>query len=429
MKINVIEEQDIAEIVTNRKNRDAVQYDVIDERVKSIVQTIRRDGDEAVRGYIKSLDGVDLNNVVVSAQEIEEAYTRVSDDMMAVLTEAKENIQTYHAKQKETSWYSHNADGVWLGQQVTPIVRIGVYVPGGKAAYPSTVLMNIMPAVVAGVSDITVTTPVQPDGTVNPMTLVGADLAGASRILKIGGAHGIATLAYGTESITPVDKIVGPGNAYVARAKKYVFGDVGIDMIAGPSEVCVVADETANPAYVAADLLAQAEHDELASAVAVTTSEAIASAIQTEVERQMKTRDRQAILQESVTNQGAIYVTTDLEMAMTFVNAWAPEHLELQISHPFEWLPSVKHAGAIFLGHYTPEPLGDYFAGPNHTLPTNGTAKFSSPLGVYDFMKKSSVIYYTDDALEQVRQQVEQFAGEEGLDGHRDAVRIRFDEK
>ncbi|WP_411954705.1 histidinol dehydrogenase [Alkalibacillus sp. S2W] len=428
MEINRIQTNDIPQIIKNRKSRDAVQYDEIDDRVKTIVQAIRKDGDDAVKHYIHQLDGVDLTNYIVTQAEIEEAYRIVSEDMIEVLNEAKANIKEYHAKQKETSWYSADAQGTWLGQQVTPIERVGIYVPGGKAAYPSTVLMNIVPAVVAGVSDIIVTTPVQADGTINPMTLVAADMAGASQILKVGGAHGVATLAYGTETIQAVDKIVGPGNVYVARAKKYVFGDVGIDMIAGPSEVCVIADETADAAFVAADLIAQAEHDELASAVAVTTSEAIASAIQREVEGQMKKRARQAILQESIQQQGGIYVVSELETAMEFVNAWAPEHLELQIAEPFEWLPHVKHAGAIFLGHYTPEPLGDYFAGPNHTLPTNGTAKFSSPLGVYDFMKKSSVIYYTESALQQVRHQVERFADQEGLDGHRESVRIRFNE-
>ncbi|GAA0452381.1 histidinol dehydrogenase [Alkalibacillus silvisoli] len=428
MKLKKINHKDIKDILLKRSNHSAISLQQIDETVERIMQSVRLEGDRAVYQYIKQLDGVELESFKVLEQEIEEAFNQVDASSVQILSEAKENILSYHKLQKEKSWYTNDQQGIWLGQQVTPIERVGVYVPGGKASYPSTVLMSILPAKVAGVEKVVVTTPVQSNGSIHPTTLVAASMAGADEILKIGGAHGIATLAYGTETIEPVHKIVGPGNAYVARAKKYVFGDVGIDLIAGPSEVCILADESANPQFVAADLLAQAEHDELASAIAVTTSEQLGSEIQVEIKRQMKHRNRQEILNESITNHGCIYIVDGLTSAFKFVNELAPEHLELQVENPFEQLEKVKHAGAIFLGNYSPEPLGDYFAGPNHTLPTNGTAKFSSPLGVYDFMKKSSVIYYDEKALNQVRQQVERFAESEGLDAHKESVRIRFEQ-
>ncbi|MDQ0352189.1 histidinol dehydrogenase [Alkalibacillus filiformis] len=427
MKVEQISREDIEKVVKNRLARNQENNQIIDERVEKIVNNVRNDGDQAVYQYIKQLDGVELDDYKVSQEEIDYSFTQVDESLIQILKEAKENIVNYHQLQKEQSWYTNHQQGVWLGQQVRPIERVGVYVPGGKAAYPSTVLMNILPAKVAGVEQVIATTPVQRDGSVNPTTIVAASMAGADEILKIGGAHGIATLAYGTENVSSVHKIVGPGNAYVARAKKYVFGDVGIDLIAGPSEVCVVADDEANAKFVAADLLAQAEHDELASAVAVTTSEQLADEIKNEVERQKKNLKRQDILQQSIYNEGSIYVVSDLDVAFEFVNELAPEHLELQVRDPFEQLEKVKNAGAIFLGDYSPEPLGDYFAGPNHTLPTSGTAKFSSPLGVYDFMKKSSVIYYNEQALSGVRRQIEQFADEEGLDAHKESVRIRFE--
>ncbi|MGP4071506.1 histidinol dehydrogenase [Piscibacillus sp. B03] len=427
MQIQQISKNDIQQITRARKQRESSDLSTIDERVKTIVDRVKQEGDKAVLNYIKDLDGVELDSIVVSNDEIEEAMNSTTDDLKQILEEARSNIEQYHSRQKEQSWYHNEQPGIWLGQQVTPIERIGVYVPGGKAAYPSTVLMNVIPAKVAGVNDIIVTTPVDKDGTVNPLTIVAAKIAGATQILKVGGAHGIATLAYGTESVKPVFKITGPGNAYVARAKKYVFGEVGIDMIAGPSEVCIVADEQANSSYVAADLIAQAEHDEMASAILVTTSHQVATSVQNEINQQMEERERKHILQHSLFHHGAIYAVPDLDVAFEFVNELAPEHLELMIEHPFEQLGRVKNAGAIFLGEYSPEPLGDYWAGPNHTLPTNGTAKFSSPLGVYDFMKKSSVIYYDQQALRDVEQNIARFADEEGLDGHAASIRKRFE--
>ncbi|PKR77039.1 histidinol dehydrogenase [Halalkalibacillus sediminis] len=427
LKIESIDQNQFSTIIEERTSRDSETYEVIDERVKNIINSIRDRGDAAVFDYIEQLDGAKLDNLFVTEEEINQAFEQVDDELIDILQEARHNIDNYHRNQSEKSWYTNDGPGIWLGQQVTPIERVGVYVPGGKAAYPSTVLMNVVPAKVAGVESITVTTPVQADGKVNPNTLVAASIAGADQILKVGGAHGIATLAYGTESVNKVYKIVGPGNAYVARAKKFVFGDVDIDMIAGPSEVCVIADDQAEPKLIAADLLAQAEHDELASSILVTTSKRIANEVQQEVETQTKNLSRKEILDVSITKQGRIYLVDDLENAFEFVNELAPEHLEVLVEQPFEQLPKIKNAGAIFLGSYSPEPLGDYFAGPNHTLPTNGTAKFSSPLGVYDFQKKSSVIYYDKQSLEQVNQKIQKFAEAEGLDAHAASIRKRFE--
>lgn len=387
LNIETINQKQFSKISQQRTSRDSETYEEVDKDVQKIIASIRNKGDAAVFDYIERLDGVKLDELFVTDEEIDQAFKQVDDEMITILKEARSNIETYHKNQLEKSWYVNDQEGIWLGQQVTPIERVGVYVPGGKAAYPSTVLMNVVPAKVAGVESITVTTPVQPDGKVNPNTLVAVSIAGADRILKIGGAHGIATLAYGTESVDKVYKIVGPGNAYVARAKKFVFGDVAIDMIAGPSEVCIIADHQAEPRLIAADLLAQAEHDELASSILVTTSKQIATEVQQEVENQIKSLSRQDILAVSIAEQGRIYVVDQLNHAFEFVNELAPEHLEILVENPFEQLPKIKNAGAIFLGSYSPEPLGDYFAGPNHTLPTNGTAKFSSPLGVYDFQK------------------------------------------
>ncbi|WP_027964829.1 histidinol dehydrogenase [Halalkalibacillus halophilus] len=427
MKLESVTREQIPTIVKERKQRTSEDYVQIDQRVQIIVNAIRQEGDEAVFRYIKELDHADINELVATQAEIDAAFEATSKAFQDIVKEAKTNITAYHEEQREKSWYTNQEDGVWLGQQVRPIDRVGVYVPGGKAAYPSTVLMNVIPAKVAGVEKITVTTPVQEDGSIHPNTLIAASIAGADEILKVGGAHGIAALAYGTETVTPVDKIVGPGNAYVARAKKMVFGDVGIDMIAGPSEVCVIADEYANPAFVAADMLAQAEHDELASSIVVTTSQAFAERVKQEVEAQTEQLNRQSIINQSIKQQGALYVVDDLKIGFELVNELAPEHLEVHTENPFEQLEKIKHAGAIFLGEYAPEALGDYFAGPNHTLPTNGTAKFSSPLGVYDFMKKSSVIYYNEEALGKVVNQIDRFALEEGLDGHAASVKKRFE--
>ena len=427
LNIETINQKQLSKISQQRTSRDSETYEEVDKDVQKIIASIRNKGDAAVFDYIERLDGVKLDELFVTDEEIDQAFKQVDDEMITILKEARSNIETYHKNQLEKSWYVNDQEGIWLGQQVTPIERVGVYVPGGKAAYPSTVLMNVVPAKVAGVESITVTTPVQPDGKVNPNTLVAVSIAGADRILKIGGAHGIATLAYGTESVDKVYKIVGPGNAYVARAKKFVFGDVAIDMIAGPSEVCIIADHQAEPRLIAADLLAQAEHDELASSILVTTSKQIATEVQQEVENQIKSLSRQDILAVSIAEQGRIYVVDQLNHAFEFVNELAPEHLEILVENPFEQLPKIKNAGAIFLGSYSPEPLGDYFAGPNHTLPTNGTAKFSSPLGVYDFQKKSSVIYYDQQSLEKANQKIQKFAQAERLDAHAASIRKRFE--
>ncbi|SEQ95734.1 histidinol dehydrogenase [Piscibacillus halophilus] len=427
MKIQQITKNDIQQIIEARKQRQSEDLTLIDKRVQNIVERIKQMGEKAVYQYVEEFDQVKLDSIFVSEEEINDALDSLDQGMKDILNEAKANIERYHKLQKEKSWYTQEQPGTWLGQQVTPIERVGVYVPGGKAAYPSTVLMNVIPAKVAGVRDIIVTTPVGKGGAVHPMTIAAAKMAGATQILKVGGAHGIATLAYGTENFKSVHKITGPGNIYVARAKKYVFGDVGIDMIAGPSEVCILADDTGTPSYVAADLIAQAEHDELASAILVTDSHQLANQVQDEVYRQMEERKRKEILQHSILNQSAIYVTSDLETGFDLVNDLAPEHLELLLTNPFEQLSRVKHAGAIFLGEFSPEPLGDYWAGPNHTLPTNGTAKFSSPLGVYDFMKKSSVIYYDQSALIEAESKISRFADEEGLDGHAASIRKRFE--
>lgn len=427
LNIETINQKQFSKISQQRTSRDSETSEEVDKDVQKIIASIRNKGDAAVFDYIERLDGVKLDELFVTDEEIDQAFKQVDDEMITILKEARSNIETYHKNQLEKSWYVNDQEGIWLGQQVTPIERVGVYVPGGKAAYPSTVLMNVVPAKVAGVESITVTTPVQPDGKVNPNTLVAVSIAGADRILKIGGAHGIATLAYGTESVDKVYKIVGPGNAYVARAKKFVFGDVAIDMIAGPSEVCIIADHQAEPRLIAADLLAQAEHDELASSILVTTSKQIATEVQQEVENQIKSLSRQDILAVSIAEQGRIYVVDQLNHAFEFVNELAPEHLEILVENPFEQLPKIKNAGAIFLGSYSPEPLGDYFAGPNHTLPTNGTAKFSSPLGVYDFQKKSSVIYYDQQSLEKANQKIQKFAQAERLDAHAASIRKRFE--
>lgn len=345
--------------------------------------------------------------------------------MIEIMKEAASNIREYHQLQKEKTWLQTKSNGVILGQLITPIQRIGVYVPGGKAIYPSTLLMNVIPAQVAEVKSIAIVTPPDKNGNIDPKILVAASILGITEIYKVGGAQAIAALAYGTQTIKAVNKIVGPGNIYVARAKRAVFGQVDIDMIAGPSEICVIADECANPTYVAADLLSQAEHDEMASAILVTHSKKLALNVIKELESQTEKSVRQVIIEESLANYGYIFLTKDIESSIALANELAPEHLELMISDPFSYLSKIENAGAIFLGEYTPEPLGDYFAGPNHTLPTASTAKFSSPLGVYDFMKKSSIIYYPKSALDEVSDKVIKFAESEGLDAHANALRVR----
>lgn len=396
-----------------------------DKLVLDIIDNVRKKGDSAVYDYAKQFDKVDLDSLIVSQAEIELANQTVSDNFKQAMQKAAKNINEFHEKQVEQSWYYHKPDGIMLGQQVTALDRVGVYVPGGKAAYPSTVLMNVLPAKIAGVAEIYMTTPPQADGSINPHILYAASLAGVDRIYKIGGAQAVAAYAYGTESVIKVDKIVGPGNKFVARAKKWVYGDVAIDMIAGPSEICVVADETAPAKYVAADLLSQAEHDEAARAICITTQQSIADEIKKEVTSQLKKLDRVDIAQASIDNHGVIIVVDALDKAFELVNEIAPEHLQLMVNNATEALPQIKHAGAIFIGNHSPEPLGDYLAGPNHTLPTSGTAKFASPLGVYDFTKKSSVIRYSEAALNNASNDIIEIATMEGLTGHANSIKLR----
>lgn len=405
---------------------DSSQLDLeFDRNVLSIIEIVRLEGDRAVLDFTERFDGVKLDNLIVSEKEIQEAEQAVSEEFYHALRSAKQRITSYHEAQKEQSWFLNPNESIMLGQKVTPIDSVGIYVPGGKAAYPSTVLMNALPAKIAGVGLISMVTPPQRDGTINPHVLVAAKEAGVDRIYKVGGAQAIAALAYGTETIEKVVKITGPGNAYVARAKKWVFGDVAIDMIAGPSEICVVADDNTNPIYAAADLLSQAEHDERAAAVCVTTSEVFASKLAAEIERQLTQLDRQEIASQSIEKFGRIILVDTLQEAFEIVNRLAPEHLQLMIDNPMEHLASVRNAGAIFLGEHSPEALGDYMAGPNHTLPTSGTAAFSSPLGVYDFMKKSSVIYYSEGALAEVADDIIVLAESEQLTGHANSIKVR----
>ena len=391
---------------------------------------MRTERDRAVFSYTRQFDGADINaeTIKVTREEIEEAYHLIDQKLIEVMKKSLDNIRNYHEKQRQYSWFDSRPDGVMLGQKVTPIARVGVYVPGGKAAYPSSVLMNVLPAKVAGVEKIVMTTPCNKEGKVNPATLAAADLAGVDEIYKVGGAQAIAALAFGTESIKKVDKIAGPGNIYVALAKKAVFGHVSIDSIAGPSEILVLADETANPRYVAADLLSQAEHDELASAILITTSEELANQVSKEVEQFTALLSRKEIIEKSLENYGYILVAENLTEAIEAVNEIASEHLEILTANPFETMMKIKNAGAIFLGEYASEPLGDYFAGPNHVLPTNGTAKFFSPLSVDDFIKKSSIISYSREALEPIYKDIVQFATSEQLTAHANSIKVRFED-
>ncbi|MFR7475349.1 histidinol dehydrogenase [Frisingicoccus sp.] len=416
-------------LLDNLLKRSPNNYGQYTDAVNEIVEAVKKGGDTAVFEYTKKFDGADITteNFIVSDAEIEEAYAAVSADVLEVIRKAIVNIRTYHEKQKQYSWFDSQPNGTILGQKVTPLTRVGVYVPGGKAAYPSSVLMNILPARVAGVEQIVMVTPPGKDGKVNPGTLVAAKEAGADVVYKVGGAQAIAALAFGTESIPKVDKIVGPGNIFVALAKKAVYGYVSIDSIAGPSEILVIADETANPRYVAADLLSQAEHDELASAILVTTSEVLAAQVSEEVDAFVEKLSRKAILEKSLENYGYILIAEDLNGAVDIANAIASEHLEIVTKNPFEVMTQIKNAGAIFLGEYSSEPLGDYFAGPNHVLPTNGTAKFFSPLSVDDFIKKSSIIYYSRQALEPVKDDIIKFAESESLTAHANSIRVRFE--
>ena len=418
-------------LLDNLLKRSPNNYGQYTEAVDAIVSHVKKDGDAAVFNYTKQFNGAEINagNIRVTPEEIEAAYNEVSEDVLEVIRKAIVNIRTYHEKQKQYSWFDSQPNGTILGQKVTPLTRVGVYVPGGKAAYPSSVLMNILPAKVAGVEEIVMVTPPGKDGKVNPGTLVAAHEAGADVVYKVGGAQAVAALAFGTESIPKVDKIVGPGNIFVALAKKAVYGYVSIDSIAGPSEILVIADETANPRYVAADLLSQAEHDELASAILVTTSEALADAVSEEVDGFVEVLSRKSILEKSLENYGYILIAEDLNQAVDIANEIASEHLEIVTKNPFEVMTQIKNAGAIFLGEYSSEPLGDYFAGPNHVLPTNGTAKFFSPLSVDDFIKKSSIIYYSRQALEPVKDDIIKFAESESLTAHANSIRVRFEQQ
>lgn len=408
--------------------RDQAESEDIRKAVEAILADIEQRGDAAVREYTKRFDGVDLDSFLVSPEEIDDAVDIVGPDFMAILEEAVANIRAYHERQVEQTWIDTFRPGVRLGAKFTPIQRVGVYVPGGTAAYPSTVLMDTIPAHVAGVPSIAVFTPPAKDGSVNPYILAAAHVAGATEIYKVGGAQGIAAAAYGTESIPPVFKIVGPGNAYVAMAKRLVFGTVGIDMIAGPSEVGVLADHDANPVWVAADLLAQAEHDRRAAVFLVTPSAAFAGEVEAEVRRQLEELPRKDIAAESIEKHAKFFIVKDKDQAVDIMNLIAPEHLEIAFSDAETWAKKIVNAGAIFMGPYTTEPLGDYFAGPNHTLPTMGTAAFSSPLGVYDFVKRSSLLEYDKDAFTAVADKVMRFANVEGLQAHGLAVRRRIDE-
>lgn len=431
MRIQHLDSSAREDLLRDLLKRSPDQYGAYEAQVAQILEEVREKGDEALFAYTERFDGAKLSGetVLVTEEEIREAYQKVPEQLVAVIRRALKNIEDYHAKQKQYSWFDSKPDGTILGQKVTPLKRVGVYVPGGKAAYPSSVLMNILPAKVAGVEEILMVTPPGKDGKVTPTTLVAAHEAGATAIYKAGGAQAVAALAYGTESIPKVDKIVGPGNIYVALAKKAVYGHVSIDAIAGPSEILVIADETADPRYVAADLLSQAEHDELASAILITTSQELAEAVSGEVDQFLTVLSRAEIIRKSLDNYGYILVADTMDEAVEIANEIASEHLEIQTRNPYEVMTKIRNAGAIFLGPYASEPLGDYFAGPNHVLPTNGTAKFFSPLSVDDFIKKSSIIAYSREALQAVHEDIETFAKAEGLTAHANSIHVRFEEQ
>lgn len=430
MRIVNLTEETRKNILKDLLKRSPSNFGSYADTVEKIVNDVRDRGDEALFGYTKQFDKANINagNVLVTKEEIEYAYTQVDEKLIEVIRKAKENIRTYHEKQRQYSWFDSDPKGIMLGQKVTALESVGVYVPGGKAVYPSSVLMNIMPAKVAGVKNIIMTTPCNSEGEVYATTLVAANEAGATAIYKAGGAQAIAALAYGTESIPKVDKIVGPGNIFVALAKRAVYGHVSIDSIAGPSEILVIADETANPRYVAADLLSQAEHDEMASAILITTSKELAEKVSAQVDEFIKVLSRKEIIRKSIDTYGYILLADNMADAVEAANAIASEHLEIVTANPFDVMTRIKNAGAIFIGAYSCEPLGDYFAGPNHVLPTNGTAKFFSPLSVDDFIKKSSVIYYSREALEPVHKDIEFFANQEQLTAHANSMKVRFEE-
>ena len=429
MRIVKLTSETTRNILENMLKRSPSQYGEYEKRVQDIIANVKEKKDEAVFSYTRQFDKADINasNIRVTEEEIQEAYRNVDPALLHVIRKALVNIEKYHALQKQNSWFNSTEQGTILGQKITPLAKVGVYVPGGKAVYPSSVLMNIMPAKVAGVGKIIMTTPCNAQGKVNPAVLVAAKEAGADEVYKVGGAQAIAALAFGTESIPKVDKIVGPGNIYVALAKKAVYGHVSIDSVAGPSEILVLADETANPRYVAADLLSQAEHDELASAILITTSQELAEKVSEEVDGFVRVLERKEIIQKSLDNFGYILVAENMQEAIETANEIASEHLEIVTANPFEVMTKIRNAGAIFIGEYSCEPLGDYFAGPNHILPTNGTAKFFSPLSVEDFVKKSSIIYYSREALEPIHKDIEQFARSEQLTAHANSIAVRFE--
>lgn len=431
MRMVTLTKETTRDILGDLLKRSPNNYGEYEAVVADILARVKAEGDEALFAYTREFDGVEVTaeTIRVTEEEIEEAYGLVDGALVEVIRKALVNIRSYHEKQKQNSWFTSETDGTMLGQKVTPLNRVGVYVPGGKAVYPSSVLMNIVPAKVAGVSRIVMTTPPGKDGKVNPSTLVAAREAGADEIYKVGGAQAVAALAYGTASVPKVDKIVGPGNIFVALAKKAVYGYVSIDSIAGPSEILVLADESANPRYVAADLLSQAEHDELASAILITTSRELAEKVDAEVQGFVEVLSRKEIISKSLENFGYILIADNMEEAIEAANEIASEHMEIVTKNPFEVMMKIKNAGAIFIGEYSSEPLGDYFAGPNHVLPTNGTAKFFSPLSVDDFIKKSSIVYYSREALKKIHKDIEQFATSEQLTAHANSIAVRFEDE
>ncbi|MDT8715509.1 histidinol dehydrogenase [Clostridium sp. 19966] len=413
--------------IESLKNRSEEVKEEVSFIVDEIIKTVKKEGDKALKDYTQSFDRVKIDNFLVSQEEFDEAFSKVEEKFIAAINAAKENIEFYHEKQKQKSWLITKEQGVMLGQNIRALENVGIYVPGGTAAYPSSVLMNAIPAKVAGVNNLIMVTPPSRDGKVNPNILVAAKLAGVDKVYKVGGAQAVAALAFGTESIPKVDKIVGPGNIYVATAKRYVFGFVDIDMIAGPSEILIVADETANEKYVAADLMSQAEHDVLASAILVTNSMDLAKKVRQQMELQIKSLSRRKIIEESIENYGCIVVTEDTKHAINIANTIAPEHLELMVDEPMSYLGEIKNAGSIFLGKYAPEPLGDYIAGPNHVLPTSGSARFFSPLSVDSFIKKSSFLYYTENALKSIGDKAIVLAEAEGLTAHANSIKVRLE--
>lgn len=431
MRTVTLTKESTRDILETLLKRSPNNYGKFEDAVSDILANVKEKGDEALFGYTREFDKVEIkaNTIRVTDEEVKEAYEMIDPSLIQVIRKALVNIRSYHEKQRQNSWFTSTETGTMLGQKVTPLNRVGVYVPGGKAVYPSSVLMNIVPAKVAGVPHIVMTTPPGKDGRVNPSTLVAAKEAGADEIYKVGGAQAIGALAYGTESIPKVDKIVGPGNIFVALAKKAVYGHVSIDSIAGPSEILVLADETANAHYVAADLLSQAEHDEMASAILITTSPALAKEVEKEIEGYLQVLSRREIIEKSLENFGYILIAENIDEAIEAADEIASEHMEIVTKNPFEVMMKVKNAGAIFIGEYSSEPLGDYFAGPNHVLPTNGTAKFFSALSVDDFVKKSSIVYYSREALKDIHKDIIQFAASEQLTAHANSIAVRFEEE